>query len=51
MSFRCEHCGTSNNEIQSAGSIRRASAQLKGRHDAYVLFLGSRGYGIYREDP
>ena len=23
MSFRCEHCGFSNNEIQSAGSIRR----------------------------
>lgn len=23
MSFRCEHCGTENNEIQSAGSIRR----------------------------
>ncbi|KAF9064592.1 zinc-finger protein zpr1 [Rhodocollybia butyracea] len=22
MSFRCEHCGTSNNEIQSAGAIR-----------------------------
>ncbi|KAG6850246.1 hypothetical protein H0H93_015798 [Arthromyces matolae] len=22
MSFRCEHCGTSNNEIQSAGSIQ-----------------------------
>ncbi|KAF9653346.1 zinc-finger protein zpr1 [Thelephora ganbajun] len=22
MSFRCEHCGVSNNEIQSAGSIR-----------------------------
>ena len=29
MSFRCEHCGTSNNEIQSAGSIRRTSAQLE----------------------
>lgn len=24
MSFRCEHCGHSNNEIQSAGKIRRA---------------------------
>ena len=23
MSFRCEHCGFSNNEIQSAGVIRR----------------------------
>lgn len=23
MSFRCEHCGFENNEIQSAGSIRR----------------------------
>ena len=23
MSFRCEHCGFSNNEIQSAGTIRR----------------------------
>lgn len=27
MSFKCEHCGTSNNEIQSAGSIRRTPAQ------------------------
>ena len=25
MSFHCEHCGFSNNEIQSAGPIRRAS--------------------------
>ena len=24
MSFRCEHCGHTNNEIQSAGKIRRA---------------------------
>ena len=24
MSFRCEHCGWQNNEIQSAGAIRRA---------------------------
>lgn len=24
MSFRCEHCGWQNNEIQSAGTIRRA---------------------------
>ena len=31
MSFRCEHCGTSNNEIQSAGSIRRALTRSKGR--------------------
>ena len=23
MSFRCEHCGFQNNEIQSAGTIRR----------------------------
>ncbi|SRR6266576_7279888 len=23
MSFRCEHCGWQNNEVQSAGSIRR----------------------------
>lgn len=23
MSFRCEHCGTQNNEIQSAETIRR----------------------------
>lgn len=23
MSFRCEHCGFQNNEIQSAGQIRR----------------------------
>lgn len=22
MSFRCEHCGTANNEIQSAGEIK-----------------------------
>ena len=29
MSFRCEHCGTSNNEIQSAGSIRRTSTRLE----------------------
>ena len=29
MSFRCEHCGTSNNEIQSAGSIRREPAQSR----------------------
>ena len=28
MSFRCEHCGTSNNEIQSAGTIRRVSGHL-----------------------
>lgn len=28
MSFRCEHCGSSNNEIQSAGSIRRASSNF-----------------------
>ena len=25
MSFRCEHCGFQNNEIQSAGSVRRRS--------------------------
>lgn len=25
MSFRCEHCGFSNNEVQSAGTIRRES--------------------------
>lgn len=25
MSFRCEHCGFQNNEIQSAGTIRRTS--------------------------
>jgi zinc finger protein len=25
MSFRCEHCGTANNEIQAASTIRRAS--------------------------
>jgi DNA-directed RNA polymerase subunit RPC12/RpoP len=23
MSFKCEHCGASNNEVQSAGEIRR----------------------------
>jgi zinc finger protein len=23
VSFRCEHCGNTNNEIQSAGEIRR----------------------------
>jgi len=23
MSFRCDHCGISNNEVQSAGTIRR----------------------------
>lgn len=28
MSFRCEHCGASNNEIQSAGTIRRESDHL-----------------------
>ncbi|KAF5313914.1 hypothetical protein D9619_013049 [Psilocybe cf. subviscida] len=27
MSFRCEHCGTSNNEIQSAGTIRPDGTQ------------------------
>jgi zinc finger protein len=25
MSFHCEHCGTTNNEIQSAGTVRRTS--------------------------
>lgn len=28
MSFRCEHCGASNNEIMSAGTIRRMSLQV-----------------------
>ena len=28
MSFRCEHCGASNNEIQSAGTIRGDSDHL-----------------------
>ncbi|KAF9784951.1 zf-ZPR1-domain-containing protein [Thelephora terrestris] len=31
MSFRCEHCGTSNNEIQSAGSIRPEGAVYTAR--------------------
>lgn len=42
MSFRCEHCGTSNNEIQSAGSIRRASAKLEGSGRHSHLILGQR---------
>lgn len=29
MSFNCEHCGTSNNEVQSAGEIRSESAHTK----------------------
>jgi len=40
MSFRCEHCGHTNNEIQSAGKIRRAhSSQLLARplNDAFSL--------------
>lgn len=32
MSFRCEHCGWHNNEVQSAGSIRRTC------HSVYPLF-------------
>lgn len=28
MSFRCEHCGATNNEIQSAGAIRGALVSL-----------------------
>jgi hypothetical protein len=51
MSFRCEYCGASNNEIQSAGSIRRTSAQLNGHGDAQILFLDSGGYGLYRQSP
>jgi zinc finger protein len=27
VSFRCEHCGNTNNEIQSAGDIRRETTQ------------------------
>ena len=38
MSFRCEHCGTSNNEIQSAGSIRRTPTLWKvSRRHSYVI--------------
>ena len=51
MSFRCEHCGTSNNEIQSAGAIRRAPVQWNGRDDTHILFLNSGRYGLYRQDP
>ncbi|KAG6856304.1 hypothetical protein H0H87_005717 [Tephrocybe sp. NHM501043] len=31
MSFRCEHCGTSNNEIQSAGKIQEEGALYTAR--------------------
>lgn len=33
MSFRCEHCGWHNNEVQSAGSIRRTC------YSVYPFFL------------
>ena len=28
MSFRCEHCGAENNEIQDAGIIRGESGEV-----------------------
>ena len=28
MSFRCEHCGDTNNEVQTAGTIRGAPFTL-----------------------
>ncbi|KAG6825697.1 hypothetical protein H0H92_002792 [Tricholoma furcatifolium] len=31
MSFRCEHCGTSNNEIQSAGTIQEEGTKYTAR--------------------
>ncbi|KIY66478.1 zf-ZPR1-domain-containing protein [Cylindrobasidium torrendii FP15055 ss-10] len=31
MSFRCEHCGATNNEIQSAGTIRKEGAVYTAR--------------------
>ncbi len=34
MSFRCEHCGFSNNEVQSAGAIR--CKQSPTRQDSYL---------------
>lgn len=33
MSFRCDHCGATNNEIQSAGTIRRASFSMCSHSD------------------
>jgi len=27
-SFRCEHCGAKNNEVQSVGAVRRVSISL-----------------------
>jgi len=34
MSFRCEHCGTQNNEIQDAGIIRGESGVVAPWYDS-----------------
>ena len=51
MSFRCEHCGVSNNEIQAAGSIRRASALSNSHANIRNLILRSGGRDLYRQNP
>ena len=51
MSFRCEHCGVSNNEIQAAGSIRRVSTLSNSHANIYNLVLHSGGHDLYRQNP
>ena len=36
-SFRCEHCGATNNEVQSVGAVRRASIALVIRNIPNIL--------------
>lgn len=46
MSFRCEHCGTQNNEIQAAGTI-----QPKGTHyELRLLTLADFGRQVVKSD-
>lgn len=43
MSFRCEHCGFSNNEIQSAGSIRRTFCTLLLESSPLMSYYAAEG--------
>lgn len=42
-SFRCDHCGNTNNEIQSAGEIRRKSRCSFPYHSTKCLYLEAEG--------